>query len=148
MPCLEEEIHLDWIVLVYVSALIIAISFSVLVYYIIRTLKATEETLTSVSTTIKDVENQLGGVSTELTALLNKTNKAADQIQQQTASLSKVTNSLSEVGTEVIHVQNEVKNFLQNVSKNINRHNDGISQAIKFGSSTLSLLKKWRDKKS
>jgi uncharacterized protein YoxC len=137
---------LDWLILVYVSVFIIAASFSVLVYYVIRTLKATELTLNNIASTVNDAEKQLNGVTYEVTELLKKTNKAADQIQQKTASLSKVSESLAEVGNEALEVQNELKSFLQNVAKNINKHNDGISQAVKLGSSALSLVKKWRSK--
>jgi uncharacterized protein YoxC len=137
---------LDWLILVYVSVFIIAASFSVLVYYVIRTLRATELTLNNIASTVNDAEKQLNGVTNEVTELLKKTNKAADQIQQKTASLSKVSDSLAEVGNEVLEVQNELKSFLQNVAKNINKHNDGISQAVKLGSSALSLVKKWRSK--
>jgi uncharacterized protein YoxC len=137
---------MNWIIIVYISALIIAVSFSVLVYYIIRTLKSTERALDQVATSIKDVEEQVDGISQELTSILHKTNKAAEQIEKKSQGLTKIAASFSELGDEILTIQKDVKKFLQSVSKKINMHNDGISQAINLGSSAISFVKKWREK--
>jgi uncharacterized protein YoxC len=138
---------MDWMILVYGSVLIIAVAFAVLVYFAIRTLRALESTMTNVSTVIVDVEKQLSGVSHELTSILNKTNKAADEIQKKTMALKKVSTLYHEIVEDVIKIQQQFKSFTESVSNNFQMHNDGIAKVLKISDSVFRFIEKWKERK-
>lgn len=71
------------IIILYLSAALIAVSFLILVIYLSKTLKSLQVTLNHVAATLEGVEGQMKGITAETTELLNKTNRLADDIQEK-----------------------------------------------------------------
>lgn len=81
----------------YISALIAAIAFAVLVIYLVKVLKETQRTMANVANTLEGLEKQMEGITVETTALLHKTNKLADDINQKSTRLNTVVDRKSVV---------------------------------------------------
>ncbi|GAE25810.1 general stress protein [Halalkalibacter wakoensis JCM 9140] len=60
--------------LLYISALVAAIAFAVLVIYLVRTLKSANRTLDHVANTMAGLEKQVTGITKETEELLHRTN--------------------------------------------------------------------------
>lgn len=58
--------------ILYISALIVALAFAILVIYLIKTLKSATKTLENTSATVEALEKQLRGITTESELLLKK----------------------------------------------------------------------------
>ncbi|MDX5476523.1 MAG: DUF948 domain-containing protein, partial [Bacillaceae bacterium] len=87
--------------LLYVSALIVAIAFFVLVIYVSKTLKSVQGTLDQVAGTLGGIEKQMQGITTETEQLLHKTNVLMEDIQDKSEQLNSVVVAVKDVGTSI-----------------------------------------------
>ncbi|MGY4689192.1 DUF948 domain-containing protein [Salibacterium sp. K-3] len=133
--------------LVYISALIVALSIAVLVIYLIKTLKAAAGTMEKVSTTMERMEKQVEGITNESEQLIQKTNVIADDVQHKTESLNGLFTSLKDVGDSLENVNYSFKDMSDSISRHTRQQSEQVAQAVQWGNAAIDLYAKWQDKK-
>jgi uncharacterized protein YoxC len=135
------------IIILYLSVAFIAIAFFILVMYISKTLNSVRVSLETVTKTLGGLEKQIEGVTTETTALLQKTNHLAEDLQRKSESLNRVVDAVKDVGTTVIHFNQTLQGITNAVDKQVEGNKEKISQVIQWSNVILELKDKWRSKK-
>ncbi|WML54364.1 DUF948 domain-containing protein [Neobacillus sp. PS3-12] len=135
------------IIILYLSVAFIAIAFFILVMYISKTLNSVRVSLETVTKTLGGLEKQIEGVTTETTALLQKTNHLAEDLQRKSESLNSVVDAVKDVGTTVIHFNQTLQGITNAVDKQVEGNKEKISQVIQWSNVILELKDKWRSKK-
>jgi uncharacterized protein YoxC len=135
------------IIILYLSVAFIAIAFFILVMYISKTLNSVRVSLETVTKTLGGLEKQIEGVTTETTALLQKTNHLAEDLQRKSESLNSVVDAVKDVGTTVVHFNQTLQGITNAVDKQVEGNKEKISQVIQWSNVILELKDKWRSKK-
>lgn len=135
------------IIILYLSVAFIAIAFFILVMYISKTLNSVRVSLETVTKTLGGLEKQIEGVTTETTALLQKTNHLAEDLQRKSESLNSVVDAVKDVGTTVIHFNQTLQGITNAVDKQVEGNKEKISQVIQWSNVILELKDKWKSKK-
>lgn len=135
------------ILIVYISVAVIAVAFLILVIYFSRTLRSLQITLDHVAGTLSGLEKQMEGVTNETTALLHKTNKLAEDIQQKSERLNTVVDAVKDVGSSLQRFNNTVGNVTEEVSVQLEKNKTKISQVVQVGNAVIEIWDKWKDKK-
>lgn len=135
-------------IILYLSVALIAIAFTVLVAYIIQTLKSLKTTLDNVSKTIVDLEQQLDGVTTETTSLLEKTNNLAEDLQNKSASLNSVVDSAKNVGTTVDSFNKSLQSISESVATKVAENENRIAQIAQVGLILVEFRDKFKNRKA
>ncbi|HLO12029.1 MAG TPA: DUF948 domain-containing protein [Pseudoneobacillus sp.] len=133
--------------IISISVAIIAAAFFVLVFYLVKTLKAVEGTLENVSKTLSGIENQLDGVTKETTLLLQKTNHLADDIQSKSDSLNTVVDAVTDVSITIHKFNDTLKNVTSSFDKQVEQNKDRISQVVQWSNVFLEIKEKWNLRK-
>lgn len=115
--------------------------------YISKTLNSVRVSLETVTKTLGGLEKQIEGVTTETTALLQKTNHLAEDLQRKSESLNSVVDAVKDVGTTVIHFNQTLQGITNAVDKQVEGNKEKISQVIQWSNVILELKDKWRSKK-
>jgi uncharacterized protein YoxC len=135
------------IIILYLSAALIAVAFFILVIFLSKMLKSLRLTMEGISKTLVGLEKQIEGVTTETTALLQKTNTLADDLQRKSESLNSVVDAVKGVGTTVSHFNQALQNITNVVDKQVEDNKEKISQVIQWSNVFLELKDKWKTKK-
>ncbi len=135
------------IIILYLSAALIAVAFFILVIFLSKMLKSLRLTMEGISKTLVGLEKQIEGVTTETTALLQKTNILADDLQRKSESLNSVVDAVKDVGTTVSHFNQTLQNITNVVDKQVEDNKEKISQVIQWSNVFLELKDKWKTKK-
>jgi uncharacterized protein YoxC len=136
---------MEWIL--YVSALIFAISFLVLVIFIGKTLKTFNKTLQDVSTTLNGLEKQLEGISKETEELLHKTNQLADDLQQKSSSLNHVVTAVKGVGETIHEFNRSLKKTTNSVVEKVEKNEGKMTQLLQWSQIAFEIKEKWDEMK-
>lgn len=134
-------------IILYASVALIAIAFSILVIYVIQTLKSLQATMVSVSKTLDGLEVQLDGVTKETTLLLQKTNTLADDIQSKSENLNTVVDAVKNVGQTVQTFNHSLQGVSQSVTKEIEKNEEKIAQIAQVGTILFEFRDKWKERK-
>ncbi|MCQ6278398.1 DUF948 domain-containing protein [Bacillus sp. EB600] len=135
------------IIILYLSAALIAVAFFILVIFLSKMLKSVRVTMEGISKTLMGLEKQIEGVTTETTALLQKTNALADDLQRKSESLNSVVDAVKDVGTTVSHFKQTLQTITNAVDKQIVDNKEKISQVIQWSNVFIELKDKWKMKK-
>ena len=141
----SEVLHV--IIILYLSAALIAVAFFILVIFLSKMLKSLRLTMEGISKTLVGLEKQIEGVTTETTALLQKTNTLADDLQRKSESLNSVVDAVKDVGTTVSHFNQTLQNITNVVDKQVEENKEKISQVIQWSNVFLELKYTWKTKK-
>ncbi len=134
-------------ILLYISALVAAVAFAVLVIYLVRTLKSANRTLDHLANTMAGLEKQINGITKETEELLHRTNRLADDIQGKTESLNTVFSSVKELGDSVGQVNQSIRHVSNTVSTQAIKQSDQIAQAVQWGNVAIDLYTKFKQRK-
>lgn len=134
-------------IILYASVALVAIAFSILVIYVIQTLKSLQTTMDSVSKTLDGLEGQLDGVTKETTLLLQKTNYLADDIQKKSENLNTVVDAVKDVGQTVQTFNRSLQGVSQSVTKEIEKNEEKIAQIAQLGTILFEFRDKWKKRK-
>ncbi|MDV2684733.1 DUF948 domain-containing protein [Alkalihalophilus lindianensis] len=134
--------------LLYISAIIVAIAFAVLVGYLVLTLKSANRTLDHVANTMAGLEKQVNGITHETELLLSKTNRLADDVQQKTESLNTVFASVKELGDSVQQVNRSIRHVSGVVSNQAVKQSEQIAQAVQWGNVAIDFYTKFKARKA
>jgi len=125
-----------------IAGLIAALAFVVLVFFLARVLSNLNRTLGSVANTTENLERQLDGITMEVTALLHKTNRLVDNVEEKTELLAPVAHALDELGTSLNEVTESVRTVSSSVHVAADENKEQIAQAVRWGSVAVELFKK------
>lgn len=134
--------------LLYISAAIVAIAFTVLVVYVAKTLKATERTLSNVSNTLEGLEKQMEGITVETTALLNKTNGIAEDLGEKTQKFNSVFEGVKDVGDSIQQFNKSVRSISTNITDSVEKNSDKAAQALQWGNVAIDFWNKVKGSKT
>lgn len=135
------------IIILYLSVALIAIAFLILVIFLSRTLRSLQITLDNVAKTLSGLEKQMEGITVETTELLHKTNALATDIQEKTKKLNTVVDAVQDVGTSIQRFNGSIQKVSENVSVQVERNQEKVTQVIQWGNVLIDLWDKWKDKK-
>ncbi len=135
------------IIILYLSVALIAIAFLILVIFLSRTLRSLQITLDNVAKTLSGLEKQMEGITVETTELLHKTNALATDIQEKTKKLNTVVDAVQDVGTSIQRFNGSIQKVSDNVSVQVERNQEKVTQVIQWGNVLIDLWDKWKDKK-
>lgn len=133
--------------LLYISALIAAIAFAVLVIYLVRTLKSANRTLDHVANTMAGLEKQVNGITKETEELLHRTNRLADDIEEKTSALSGLFSSVKELGDSFGKVNQSIRHVSDVVSTQTVQQSEQIAKAVQWGNVAIDLYDKFKKRK-
>jgi uncharacterized protein YoxC len=135
------------IIILYLSVALIAVAFLILVSSITKTLRSMKITLDRVSNTMEGLEGQMAGITSETTSLLHKTNELAEDIQQKSEKLNSVVYAVEDVGTTIKQFNESIRKVTTNLSSQVVKNQDKITQVLQWGSVIKDLRNKWMAKK-
>lgn len=138
-------LDMEWIL--YISALIVAISFFILVLFVGKTLKTVNKTLENVSGTLSNLEKQMEGVSKETEELLHKTNKLAEDIQHKSESLNYVVDAVKGVGETIHQFNGSIKKASNAVMNKVEKNEEKVAQVLQWSQIVMELKEKWDEMK-
>ncbi|CAM3855775.1 DUF948 domain-containing protein [Alkalicoccus chagannorensis] len=137
---------MEW--LLYISILIIALAFAMLVIYFVATLKALRKTMDNVTTTVEELQEQVNGITNESTNLLHKTNALADDIQHKSDTLNSIFLAAQDLGVTFQNMNTSVKRVSDTVSKQADERSEQAAKAVQWGNVALELWTRWKKKKA
>lgn len=129
-------------IILYIAALITAIAFAVLVGYLAITLKATQRTLDNVASTVESLEKQMEGITTETTALLNKTNKLAEDMHDKSTKLNGLFDGIKGIVETINDFNMSLRQISTHITTAASEDKDKAAQAVKWGAALIDLWKK------
>lgn len=132
--------------MLYVSALIAAIAFAVLVIYLVQTLKALRTTLENVASTVDSLQNQLTGVTEETERLLHNTNKLTEDLHEKSQALDSLFNQVKEVGNSLGKLNQSFKNISNQVASGTERYSEQVEKVVEWSSALMTIWQKWKTK--
>ncbi|WP_101844950.1 DUF948 domain-containing protein [Halobacillus sp. Marseille-P3879] len=130
------------VIILYISALIAAVAFGVLVIFLARTLTAVRRTMNNVADTLEGVEKQLEGMTLETTELLSKTNKLAEDVGDKSQKLNTLVDGVKGIGDSLLEFSQSIRSISRGLSHSAQDHNDSAAQAMKWGQVAINLWKK------
>lgn len=128
--------------ILYIAALIAAVAFAVLVIFLARTLTAVRRTMNNVADTLEGVEKQMEGITLETTALLNKTNKLAEDVGEKSQKLNTLVDGVKGIGDTVQEFNHSIRSVSRGLTQSANTNTDTATQAMKWGQVAINLWKK------
>lgn len=134
--------------LLYVSAIIAAVAFFILVIYLCKTLKSLSVTLNSVSTTLVGLEKQMDGVTKETAELLHKTNALAEDIGDKSEKLNVVVDAIQGVGVTVQQFNGTLRKITHTIDHSVDQNQEKISQFVQWGQVFLEMKDSWKKRKN
>ncbi|QFT90229.1 hypothetical protein FIU87_16315 [Bacillus sp. THAF10] len=133
--------------LLYVSAIIVAIAFLILVIFVSKTLRSVQGTLDQVAGTLGSIEKQMQGITSETEQILHKTNVLMDDIQDKSQQLNTVVTAVKDVGTSIQGFNHSVTRLSNNVSQQLDQNQDKVSQVVQWSNVAMELVDKWNERK-
>lgn len=127
------------VIILYIAALIAAIAFAVLVGFIIITLKPA---LYQITSTVESMKKQMEDLTTETTALLNKTNKLADDMHYKSTKLNGLFDGIKGIGETVNDFNQSLRRISTHITTAAAKDQDKAAQAVKWGAALMNLWKK------
>ena len=88
--------------LVQISAIIAAVAFVFLVFYLIQTLKSLKNSLDEITLTMGQMKNEVTQISSEVQDVILNTNEMAIDVRVKLSKLNHLFSSVNDVG-QVIH---------------------------------------------
>ncbi|MFS0687656.1 DUF948 domain-containing protein [Sporosarcina sp. 179-K 8C2 HS] len=85
-------------ILLYISAIIAALSLLLIAIFVIVALRNAKKTMTEVSDTIARMENKLGGITTKSNELMERTNRIAADVESKIQRLESISQSAQHIG--------------------------------------------------
>lgn len=143
--------------LVQISAIIAAVAFVFLVFYLIQTLKSLKNSLDEITLTMGQMKNEVTQISSEVQDVILNTNEMAIDVRGKLSKLNHLFSSVHDVG-QVIHeltssVKQSATSLISAVKQtNLTQHKQPLStkwKTILQGAAiSYEMLQKMKAKKS
>lgn len=138
---------MDWEILLYIAALIAAVSFAVLVVFLAMVLNQAKRTLSNVADTLDGFEEQMRGITSESAELLHKTNKLAEDVSDKTSRINPLVDGFKGIGESLIDFSDTLKSISHRLTTVAEQNKEQTAQAMNWGSVGLELYKKFKREK-
>ncbi|MED3645954.1 DUF948 domain-containing protein [Halalkalibacterium halodurans] len=132
--------------LLYISAIIVALAFVLLVIFAVRTFLAVTKSLDHMKNTMTELKEQVVGITKETEQLLHRTNQLADDLQQKSESLNMVFDSVKDMGQAVQQVNQSVRHVADRVATETERQSGQIAQVVQWGNVAIDLYKRFKER--
>ena len=116
-------------ILLYVSAIIAALSLLLIAIFVVTTLKSAKQTMSEVSETLKRVETKLGGVTEKSEQLMEKTNKIAEDAEIKLQTFDSLSHSAKELGNSKTYIDQSLRQMSDKVANPPKKYADVMQQA-------------------
>lgn len=142
--------------MIEISVALIAVAFTVLVIYLIITLRSARASLQQTNETLIQVQGQLDRISEESLKLIHNTTLLTEDVHGKIKQLDSLFESISHVGESVNEVTSSVKQVsatvAQTVTSNVQRaaeqNDERLEQILKYASAAMKLWFRWKGYKS
>lgn len=121
-------------ILLYVSAVIAALSLLLIAIFVVTTLKSAKKTMGDVSETLKRVETKISGITTNAETLMERTNQIAKDADHKLQSLNNLTTSAKELSESTTYMNESIQKVSDKVANppqkyiNIMHQATGVSE--------------------
>ncbi|MDR6554308.1 DUF948 domain-containing protein [Paenibacillus qinlingensis] len=95
--------------LVQISAIIAAVAFVFLVFYLIQTLKSLKHSLDEITSTMAQMKNEVTEITSDVKDVILNTNEMAIDVRVKLAKLNSLFSSVSDVGQVMKELTTSVK---------------------------------------
>ncbi|WP_010630458.1 DUF948 domain-containing protein [Sporolactobacillus vineae] len=136
------------IIILYLAVAVIAVAFSILVYFLAQTLSAAQKTMDDVASTLENVQEQMKGLNAETTELLHRTNQLAEDVQQKSKSLNSVFDAVQGFGESLGTVNDSIRKITSSVARSGEEHAGKTAQALQWGKAAIDLIHRWKNRRS
>lgn len=140
--------------LIDLSVFMIAVAFLVLVYYIIKTLKAIQKSAEEMNQGLIHINSQIDVIGKETTELLQNTNKLTVDLQEKSKSLDSIFQSIDDVGSAVQQVtasarqvSSSLADTVQRSVQKVNSQQNKLDEWLKYFTLGLSVWEKMKHKR-
>ncbi|WP_028782916.1 DUF948 domain-containing protein [Thalassobacillus devorans] len=130
--------------LVYIGIFIMALSFALVVAFIVKTLVSVNKSMKSLDGTVDNLVTQMNGITKESEHLINKSNYLAEDINHKIDSTNGLFESLQNVGDSVDNLNHGLNKATDNFTYHTNKHNDKIIKAVRWGEAITNTYAKWK----
>lgn len=130
--------------LVYIGIFIMALSFALIVAFIVKTLISVNKTMKSMDGTVDNLVTQMNGITKESEHLINKSNYLAEDLNHKIDSTNALFESLQNVGDSVNNLNHGLNKASDNFTYHTNKHNDSIIKAVRWGEAITNMYAKWK----
>ncbi|MFG6120783.1 MULTISPECIES: DUF948 domain-containing protein [Thalassobacillus] len=130
--------------LVYIGVFIMALSFALVVAFIVKTLISVNKTMKNLDGTVGSLETQMRGITKESEHLINKSNYLAEDIHHKVDSTNALFDSLQNVGDSVDNLNHGLNKASANFTYHTKNQNDSIVKAVRWGEALTNLFAKWK----
>ncbi|MHA6253461.1 DUF948 domain-containing protein [Oceanobacillus sp. CAU 1775] len=96
--------------LIYLSTILIAVAFAIIVVYLCIVLKRVSNTMKSLSTTIGEVETKMNTITPELLETIQQTDKLVEDVEVKVQATDSLFDSLEDVGTSITSANDAFQN--------------------------------------
>ncbi|MCZ2258292.1 DUF948 domain-containing protein [Sporosarcina sp. G11-34] len=116
-------------ILLYVSAIIAALSLLLIAIFVILTLKSAKKTMGEVSETLKRVETKISGITEKTESLMTKTNQIAEDAEKKLQSLDTLSKSAENLGSTTSYINKSIQDVSDKVSNPPEKYTKIMEQA-------------------
>ncbi|MCY9664981.1 DUF948 domain-containing protein [Paenibacillus alginolyticus] len=137
--------------LVQISAIIAAVAFVFLVFYLIQTLKSLKHSLDEITLTMGQMKNEVAQISAEVQDVILNTNEMAIDVRGKLSKLNHLFSSVHDVGQVIHELTSSVKQSATSLVSAV-KHTQPLStkwKTILQGAAiSYEMLQKMKTKKS
>lgn len=116
-------------ILLYMSAIIAALSLLLIAVFVVITLKSAKQTMGEVSETLKRVETKLGGITEKSEQLMEKTNRIAEDAENKLQILNSLSLSAKNLGNSTDHMNKSIRAISDEVAEPPEKYRDLMEKA-------------------
>ena len=140
--------------IIELSVALIAIAFTVLVIYVVITLRSAKASLDQANETLAEVRDKVDGIHLEATKLIKNTNAITEDVGEKVKSLDTLFASIGQISESVNQVTASAKDVSSAVSRTmVSRIEETINDPktanmMKWATLAMQVWAKWRSVKS
>jgi uncharacterized protein YoxC len=139
-----------------ISVALMAVAFTVLVVYVIRTLILTQKALQQVTDQLVQIQSRIDQLSEESVQLIRQTNLIAEDFYKKIKAFDQMFSAIEDVGQSVKQVSGSVRQIsaslsdtmTQSIEKKVIHSDDKIGEILKWATYSYELFMRWRSARS
>ena len=134
--------------LIYLSILLLAIAFAIVVGYLCFILKRVSNNMKTLSSTMRYAEEQFKYITPELTKTIRETDKLVDDAADKVGATEGVFDSLEEFGTSIISANEAFHNrFGKMTDEEMDKEVKPFIEGILWSEAGVRLYSSWQENK-
>ncbi|MGP4079407.1 DUF948 domain-containing protein [Pseudalkalibacillus sp. R45] len=133
--------------LVYIGILLIAVSFAVIVFYLVRILHSVNGAVNSLEHSVDQLEGQMEEITGGSKHLVKETSHIVDDIHHKLHSTSGLVQTLQHVGGLLDHANRTINRSADHFSSHANGQSKQIVKLVKWGNAAFRIYKEKNKRK-